>query len=269
MTTAPGSRFAFGRNWQKFNESADQRCIDAAVASIKAFMRVDDLRGRSFLDVGCGSGLFSYAAHLLGASRILSFDIDPASVRCCDDWRRRAGRPSSWSCIEGSILNDGFVSELGRFDVVYAWGSLHHTGHMWRALCNSVGLVRPGGYLYLSIYNHKQGPRGSDAWLKVKRFYNTQSQAGKRVLEALYLGYTYQSKLVRGKNPWRIAREFHVKRGMDWHTDLVDWLGGYPYEFASPEQVFRFVDGLRPGTLLDNITETDGLGTNSFLFKTP
>ena len=53
---APQPVFAFGRNWQRFvRAGVDQARIDAAVASLRRLLVTDDLRGRTFLDVGCGS----------------------------------------------------------------------------------------------------------------------------------------------------------------------------------------------------------------------
>ena len=46
--------------------------------------------------------------------------------------------------------------------------------------------------------------------------------------------------IVRGKNPLRRYSEYRARRGMSaWH-DVVDWLGGYPFEVAKPEEIFDF-----------------------------
>ena len=59
---------------------------------------------------------------------------------------------------------------------------------------------------------------------------------------------------------------YKATRGMSrWH-DLVDWVGGYPFEVARPEQVLDF---LRPrGFELERLrTCGGGLGCNQFVFR--
>src|SRR5262249_22587680 len=84
---ASGTSFSFGKNWQNFMESISQDRIDLAKRSLTEYLGVPDLASRTFLDIGCGSGLFSYAAHSLSASRVVSFDADPYSVACCQHLR--------------------------------------------------------------------------------------------------------------------------------------------------------------------------------------
>ncbi len=120
--------FDFGENWSRFLSQVDEVRIQAAVDSLKQFLKVQDLKGRTFLDAGCGSGLFSLAAHRLGA-RVLSFDFNPKSVRCAEELRRRfAANAENWTIVTGSLLDATFMAGLGRFDVVYSWGVVHHTG---------------------------------------------------------------------------------------------------------------------------------------------
>ncbi len=83
-----GARFDFGDNWTRFLELLDDRRIGEAEASLRDMLGIADLRDRSFLDIGCGSGLFSLAARRLGA-KVRSFDFDAQSVACARELKRR------------------------------------------------------------------------------------------------------------------------------------------------------------------------------------
>lgn len=266
---SPGKvTFSFGKNWQRFVD----RCLTSererlARESIIEFLEAGDLRGRSFLDVGCGSGLFSLGALRLGARRIVSLDVDPFSVNCCLELKRRAGAPAHWSVVKGSILDAAVVNELEKADIVYAWGSLHHTGNMWQAIRNAAALVERGGWFYLSIYNRVEGRRGSEFWLRMKKLYNRSPKAGKLLMEVLYyLRYGLLSRLASFKNPVKQFTEYSQGRGMSYWTDIRDWLGGYPYEFASVGEMFRFCSR-ELGLELVNLRSTNTLGTSEFLFR--
>ncbi len=263
---AAGKRFEFGRNWTAFLALLNEERIQTACASLREMLGVEDLQGKNFLDVGCGSGLFSLAARRLGA-RVYSFDYDPASVACAQELRRRYHpQDPSWNVRTGSALDPGYLKQLGVFDVVYSWGVLHHTGAMWTALDNVAPLVAPGGALFISIYND-QGT-ASRRWLAVKRLYNRLPHYlrypllwgvccklwWRRVLKDFLLG-----------RPFRSWREVRRSRGMSaWH-DVVDWVGGYPFEVAKPEQIFDFYR-IR-GFLLAKLKTCGGsLGCNQFVF---
>lgn len=265
-------RFAFGRNWQLFLKSIDDDRIAIARESLLEFLRLPDLRDKTFLDVGCGSGLFSYAASELGAKRIVSFDLDPFSVECCRYLRAKAKDPERWEVLSGSILDREFLAPIGTFDVVYAWGVLHHTGRMWDAIANSAQLVNPNGYLYLALYNKITGRNGSASWihsfwLSVKKFYNAHPAVGVYILEPLAMSAYLALVVAKGENPVTHLRNYRSNRGMSWSTDARDWLGGYPYEFATVEEVFTFVKKEFPEFNLVNLKTTSGRGLNWFLFQ--
>jgi SAM-dependent methyltransferase len=260
--------FSFGQNWSQFvaRHLTPQR-EQVALDSMRSFVGREDLRGLSFLDVGCGSGVFSLAAWRLGARQVASFDVDTFSVRCCELMRERAGSPPNWRIEHGSVLDAEFLSRFERADLVYAWGSLHHTGSMWQAIRNAAALVRPDGLLFLAIYNRVEGPGGSQSWLKIKRLYNRAPVAGKRAMEFLYaVRMDLLPRLLRFQNPARYFREYGELRGMSYWTDVRDWLGGYPYEFADAGEVFRFCRD-ECHMELENLRSTNTTGTNQFLFR--
>ncbi|GAA3873728.1 class I SAM-dependent methyltransferase [Streptomyces sp. NPDC003328] len=263
-----GRRFAFGRNWLRFGTLIDEERIAAATRSLEVALGASDLTGRSFLDVGCGSGLFSLAALRMGA-RVRSFDYDPDSVRAAGKLRLEYAPDSDWSIQHASILDAEFVQRLDQADIVYSWGVLHHTGDLWTAMQAACGLVAPGGTLYVSIYND-QGPE-SRMWTVVKRRYNASGVLGRQLLltgSLLYLGRHAPlraaqrlTKRVQGTPQGTVPRP----RGMSRKHDLVDWVGGYPFQVAMPEEVFSFCH--ERGFELSRLkTCKGGLGCNEFVF---
>jgi SAM-dependent methyltransferase len=266
----PGNKvtFSFGRNWQDFVErhlNPERERI--AISSLVEFLKQEDLKDLDFLDIGCGSGLFSLAAYRLGARRIVSVDVDPFSVECTARLHAAIGSPQNWRVVQGSILEKNCVEKLEPADIVYAWGSLHHTGAMWNAIRNACELVSANGKFYLAIYNKVDGRNGSEFWLKVKRFYNHVSTPVKRILElAFIVRYVFLPELIRLRNPIYFWRNYSKGRGMNAYTDTRDWLGGYPYEFASVDEILRFCRR-EMGVRLVKLRAVNNLGVNEFLFQ--
>ena len=162
-----GRRFTFGDNWWRFLSVLDENRIGLAEQSLRDALRADNLDEKRFLDIGSGSGLFSLAARRLGAT-VRSFDYDPQSVACTEELKRRYFRDDpDWTVEHGSVLDEDYMATLGQFDIVYSWGVLHHTGHMYKACSATISAVAKGGQLVLAIYNDQGLP--SKYWLYVKR----------------------------------------------------------------------------------------------------
>jgi 2-polyprenyl-3-methyl-5-hydroxy-6-metoxy-1,4-benzoquinol methylase len=250
--------FEFGRNWRSFLEHLNETRIATAGSSLAEMLEIGQFDNKRFLDVGSGSGLFSLAARRRGA-RVHSFDADPISVECTQALRDKyfPGDPD-WVVHHGSILDEAYVRSLGRFDAVYSWGVLHHTGAMWKALGQVRTLVGPRGLLYIAIYND-QGAI-SAYWKMVKRAYNRNSPS-RGLMIVLHLPYLF------ARLGWRAIRgDISLERGMSlWH-DFRDWLGGYPFEVAKPEEIIGFFES--EGFILRK-AKTCGRrhGCNEFVFE--
>lgn len=269
---APDDAFGFGRNWQQYvDEHLTPERIRIARDSVEQLVGID-LSGRYFLDIGSGSGLFSLAAHELGAGRIVSIDVDPDSVASTRNLRGRAGAPATWTVRPGSILDRELVAELEPADVVYSWGVLHHTGDMWTAIGNAARLVKPGGLFVIAIYNRADGARvfNSERWLQIKRLYNRAPRPVQSAMAAGYRGSFAARKLLKGQNPAAFEREYQRERGMAFKTDIVDWLGGYPYEYASTDEIVRFCEGdLGLKVRKVNRVNDNDTANNEFVFERP
>ena len=266
---ARGERFEFGKNWSRFLESVRDEQVVAAESSLKRMLDIDSLAGMSFLDIGSGSGLFSLAARRLGAS-VHSFDYDPQSVACTAELRRRYfPGDAQWVVEEGSALDADYLAGLGEFDIVYSWGVLHHTGRMWQALENARLPVAPGGRLFIAIYNDNGSK--SRRWARIKRAYNNLPRMMRAPFALLamtpnetkaFLRATLDGRPGEYLRSWVEPDDF---RGMSRWRDIVDWVGGYPYEFATPDQIFDFYRE-RSFTLTKLKCGSVGLGCNEFVF---
>lgn len=269
------TRFAFGDNWDSFLRHLDEDRIDQAVRSLRGLLGLDQttpqpLAGKTFLDIGSGSGLFSLAACRLGA-KIVSIDFDPQSVACTEQLRRRQSTDASdWRIDQGSVLDASLMESLGHFDVVYSWGVLHHTGQMNRAIELAADRVADGGLFAIALYNDQGG--GSRRWLAIKTMYHRLPGAMRPLWVAMIASwYEFRfalARLVRGNNPLPFAdwKRKKLDRGMSpWH-DWVDWVGGLPFEVAKPEDII--VPLVARGFQLINLTTVgNGWGCNEYVFR--
>lgn len=229
--------FSFGKNWRSFIQTVSEETFRVASEDIDTWLNMDFVKDKTVVDIGCGSGIHSLAFWTKGAKEILSFDVDPHSVAATEELWRKAGNPSNWKILTGSILDQDLVGRLGKFDIVYSWGVLHHTGAMWEALENASTLVRRGGTFWVALY--KKGPNYKKH-LDTKIKYNATSDLGKRLMVARIIALKMVSRALRLKNPFYLFQT--KRRGMNAYHDLIDWLGGLPYEVASEEEITSFLE---------------------------
>lgn len=272
----PDERFEFGKNWQRFLSMLDETRIADAEKSVKTLLRVDSLNGKRFLDAGSGSGLFSLVANRLGAS-VTSFDLDSDSVACTKTLKERffPGK-ANWTITRGSLTDRKFLNTLGEFDVVYCWGVAHHTGAMWECIGNLLPRVKPGGSIVLAIYNDQQYI--SKIWDGVKRIYLRLPSFLRPPYVAMIGSCTFMKRLtvtllacglrlITLRNPIVPIQNWIQEgraRGMHAWYDLVDWVGGWPFEVAKPEEIFRYLRDR--GFSLQEMTTCSGHGCNEFVF---
>jgi 2-polyprenyl-3-methyl-5-hydroxy-6-metoxy-1,4-benzoquinol methylase len=264
-----GERFEFGANWTRFLDLLNDDRIRTAEESLVEMLGMERLDGKRFLDIGSGSGLFSLAARRLGA-RVHSFDYDPRSVACGRELKRRYfEHDDGWTIEEGSALDDVFLESLGEFDIVYSWGVLHHTGEMWKALDLAHRRVAPGGLFFIALYNDMGAE--SDRWRRLKRTYCNLPRPLRAPFAVLAMA-PYEVKTI-GRSVLKLRPQEYVhlwtrysgKRGMSRWRDIIDWVGGYPYEVAGAREIVdHFAErGFEPVRVKD----TNGLGCNEFVLR--
>ena len=109
----------------------------------------DYFKGRTVLDVGCGTGRWTYAMALLGA-RVVAVDFSDAAV---DITRRVTKDVGDVEVVQASLFHLPF--RPAQFDFVVSWGVLHHTRQTARAFETIAPLVRPGGHLHVMVYERR------------------------------------------------------------------------------------------------------------------
>jgi SAM-dependent methyltransferase len=222
--------FAFGKNWASYARSVDETAIEEAEKGLLKLIPKADLRGRSFLDIGCGSGIHALAASRLGVSRIVAIDIDPDSVAITKAMLSGYNATAPWKAEQAGVL-DLDPARYEKFDIVYSWGVLHHTGDMWDAVSRAASVVAPGGLFAFSLY---RSTRSDAFWKAEKRWYSHASPLAQRMARGCLIAAYRLAYAGRFKN---YVENYKSMRGMSFRHDIHDWLGGYPYETALAPEV--------------------------------
>lgn len=254
-------RFNFGKNWQSFSKTAlDDEKINQARNDFQDLFSGIELKDRSFLDIGFGQGLTLNLAQETGAN-VLGIDVDPDNMDALREISKKFPKHKVPETRIISILDDEFSDSKksqNKYDIVHSWGVLHHTGKMYEAIKNASDLVGKGGYFVISIYNKHWS---SSAWKWIKWSYNISPAIVQNLLIRIFYLIIYFAKLiVTGKDP------LNEQRGMDFLHNVVDWIGGYPYEYASRERITKFVNKLGFETLKINPAYVP-TGCNEFVFR--
>ena len=229
--------FNFGINWQEYSDQAlDEVRFNRAVEDLEELVGKKKIKGKFFLDIGCGSGIHSLAADKLGAKKVVGVDISAESVQSAKQNKKRFAPNSKVSFSQESIFEMD-PKKCGTFDIVYSWGVLHHTGEMKQALKDATVLVDKEGLLVVAIYNKHWSSR---LWWYIKKLYNLSPKWIQQVMVIKFSLIIALAKfVVTGNNPFAKKR-----RGMTFYYDVIDWLGGFPYEYASKNEVVELVQPL-------------------------
>lgn len=251
-------QFDFGENWKNYSsKTVDKEKFKEAITSILNLLPENEIKGKSVIDIGCGSGIFSLAFLSLGSRRVLGTDINNKSVEAAKINYKKFGAPGGEiNFIVDNILESKL--EDNKFNIVYSWGVLHHTGKMNKAIEKSMSLVEKDGYFIIAIYNKHWS---SLVWKFIKYIYNVSPKFFKRLIIYVFYPIIFSAKfLVTKENP------FKKERGMNFYYDVVDWVGGYPYECTTTEEIIDFFErkGFKLIKLIKSGTPT---GCNEFVFK--
>jgi ubiquinone/menaquinone biosynthesis C-methylase UbiE len=123
--------------------------LEASEKHWRLFYSPEEVRGKYVLDAGCGTGIFSIIFARNGASRVTGIDISPGSLETAKSLKTKFAVDNAEFRLQ-DMLRLPFADAA--FDIVWAWGTVHHTTDPFRAISELIRVLRPGGSLFLAVY---------------------------------------------------------------------------------------------------------------------
>lgn len=140
---------SFGYQWNQFartqldSESGRPESRNAFLQ--KTGLRLEDLAGKTVLDVGCGMGRFAEVVAEAGA-RLVGIDLSVA----VDAAGPNLARFENAAVVQADVFALPFAPET--FEVIYSIGVLHHTPDTREAFLALPRLLKPGGQIAVWLY---------------------------------------------------------------------------------------------------------------------
>lgn len=258
--------FKFGKNWKTFNLKSNLSHLEHSQKSLEDLIGKDVIRDKTVLDIGCGSGIHALSFLRAGAKYIKCLDLDPDAVDTTVN-RLEVENSNKWSAQIANILD--FKSNSHEFfDIVFSWGVLHHSGNLMLAINNSAGYCKDGGLLVLAIYRKTSL---CSFWKIEKKIYNIVPSYFQKMIDLIFACIFLFAKWAQGNTPRAFVKNYRLRRGMDFMTDIRDWLGGYPYESASPATIHNFLTVRGFKLIKSNIRDKQfgflGSGCNEYIYE--
>jgi SAM-dependent methyltransferase len=236
-----GRHYAFGKNWLKYSQTIDSSHVESVTSDLAELLNIGDLKNKSVLDIGCGSGVHDVGFYHLGCRNLTAIDYDLDSIVATEYNLEKFCPDAEFKILQGDILSEE-IKLLGTFDIVYSWGVLHHTGNLEAAIDNSASLVADEGFLAIALYRKTLL---CDFWKIEKKVYSRLPRFFQRFFELIYIS-TFALGLIMVKkiSIVRYIKNYSTKRGMNFFVDVRDWLGGYPYESISSDELRKLMSSL-------------------------
>ena len=262
--------YSFGKNWLGYSQIIGSSEIDSVTSDLTILLNMKNLKQVSVLDIGSGSGVHDVGFYRLGCRNLTAIDYDQDCVKATQLTLEKFCPGSGFRVFQGDILSKDMQS-LGKFDLVYSWGVLHHTGNLYGAIRNAASLVAEGGQFAIALYRKTLL---CGFWKAEKRVYSILPTIIQRFIEVIYISFFSLCLLFfRKTSIFNYIKNYSSKRGMNFFADVRDWLGGYPYESISPDDLRILMSSLGFTQVYSleghNKIGVFGSGCDEYLFQKP
>ena len=113
------------------------------------FFSGEEIQGKSVLDAGCGTGIFSIIFANKGADSVTGIDISEGSLQTAQSLKKKFNLQNA-NFQKQDMHHLPFHDE--QFDIVWAWGTVHHTTDPFKAIDELIRVLKKGGSILLAVY---------------------------------------------------------------------------------------------------------------------
>lgn len=194
---------SFDYQWKELNMGRNLLSDEAFVENLQKTIctyfgdvEQDFFRGgeKEVADVGCGNGRFTYGLLSMGA-KVTAMDQSAHGLENVKSVCSKFGEKLNTKQVD---LLRGPIDEFeNRFDIVWCYGVVHHTGNTYLAMNNVCRMVKPGGYVFMMIYGFPDSQSRFEELAKYEQMRNmTRNMCNAEKVE--YLRKKYPDDLVHG-----------------------------------------------------------------------
>ncbi len=122
---------------------------EASKAHLELFFSDEEIVGREVLDAGCGTGIFTIIFANKGARKVIGIDISEGSLNTGRMLKDKF-ELSNVEFRKEDMLNLPFKDNT--FDIVWAWGTIHHTENPYQAMNELIRVLKKNGTFFITLY---------------------------------------------------------------------------------------------------------------------
>lgn len=182
--------------------------------------------GERILEAGCGTGEFSCAFAMGGAS-VLGIDLSKASLEKARNLAKRFNLENT-EFLQMDILGNNLSP--ASFDFVFSMGALHHNKNPRQAFSEIARLVKPSGFIVVGLYN-RYG-RIPVIFKRILLFLLAGSDCDKRVILANRL-FCKNKPLTDARRIWLADKYCHPLEKTVSFSEVLEWFKENNLEFCS------------------------------------
>ncbi|MFQ6082591.1 MAG: class I SAM-dependent methyltransferase [Candidatus Aminicenantia bacterium] len=122
---------------------------EASQSHLELFFKDDEIVNRTILDAGCGTGIFTIIFANKGAKKVIGVDISEGSLNTGRELKEKF-KLSNVEFQKDDMLNLSFKENT--FDIVWAWGTIHHTEDPYKAMEELIRVLKKDGIFFMALY---------------------------------------------------------------------------------------------------------------------
>lgn len=227
---------------------------DASEKHWLLFFTPDEVKGKSVLDSGCGTGIFSIIFAKNGAGQVTGIDISPGSLGTAEGLKQKFGL-SNARFEQQDMLHLPYPDAC--FDIVWAWGTVHHTTDPLGAIDGLIRVLKPGGSILLAIYK-----KTKVTWIH-EAIRKTLVRTPRRSWNALAKIMAFFGTPI----VWTFKRREKARQGETLSELILDWYFVPIRHYYKPDEIRTFLEG--KGFKIENYLAHSGRfnSSSNFIFK--